>query len=174
MTRAQRFSLTLDRAIADEASLLDDMNEWPKGRRQHRIRELLATGMASRKLGRQLGNPFAPSVENEKRKRLVIHLQPGAPDDCKVLGALDDVAASRRNRWLTETLITGLLRRRPDIDLSETEDQVFESAAVITSSESRHEAKPVVSAENVDEVPASAEQTESGRPRLEFLNKLFE
>jgi hypothetical protein len=167
----KRLHLTLNRAIADEASLLDDLKESPKGRRQHHIRLLLARGMKAQDLGQRLGDPFAPSIEGETSSPLMIHLQPDIQDDRKVLDALDEVAPSRRTRWLTEVLITGLLLRMPDIDLSETEDQRTVSTQVSKQIESRHEAaQQEVSAEDVGEVP-SACKTDGVRKAQTVVSK---
>ena len=171
----KRFHLTLNRAIADEASLLDDLEEQPKSRRQQRIRLLLERGMKTQNVGQRLGDPFAPSIEDDTRTPLMIHLQPDIHDDWKVLDALDKVAPTRRTRWLTEVLIRGLLLRTPDIDLSETEDQRAATTPVSKRIEIRHEAEqPEVSAEDVGEVSAPAIQDGSERPKLPFLKGLFQ
>jgi hypothetical protein len=171
----KRFHLTLNRAIADEASLLDDLKEAPKSRRQQRIRFLLERGMKSQNVGRRLGDPFAPSIEGDTRTPLMIHLQPDIVDDRKVLDALDEVAPSRKTRWLTDVLIRGLLLRMPDIDLSEAEDQRAAPTPVSKRIESRHEAElPEVSAEDVGDVSAPAIQDGSEMPKLPFLKGLFE
>jgi hypothetical protein len=171
----KRFHLTLNRGIADEASLLDDLKESPRGRRQHRIRLLLAKGMEAQNRGRRLGDPFAPSIEGDKSTPLMIHLQPDIDDDRKVLDALDEVAPSRRTRWLTEVLIAGLLLRNPDIDLGEFEGQRAVSTPVSKRIESRHEAeRPEVSAEDVGEFSVPAIEAGSDRPKLPFLKGLFQ
>ena len=109
------------------------------------------------------------------RTALMIHLQPDIPDDWKVLDALDKVAPTRKPRWLTEVLIRGLLLRIPDIDLSEAEDQRAATTPASQWVESRHEAEqPEVSAEDVGEVSAPAIQDGSERPKLPFLNGLFQ
>jgi hypothetical protein len=165
----KRFHLTLNRAIADEASLLDDLKEVPKSRRQQRIRLLLERGMKAKNVGQRSGDPFAPSVEDLTRTPLMIHLQPDISDDRKVLDALDEVAPTRKTRWLTEMLIRGVLLRIPDIDLSETKDQ----RAALTPVAKRTE-QPEVSAEDVDEVPAPSVPDGSERPKLPFLKGLFQ
>jgi hypothetical protein len=170
-----RFHLTLNRATADEASLLDDLEEAPKGRRQLRIRLLLERGMKAQNVGQRLGDPFAPSIEDDTRTPLMMHLQPDINNDWKVLDALDKVAPTRRTRWLTEVLIRGWLLRIPDIDLSEAEDLRVATTPVSKRIESRHEAEqPEVSAEDVGEVSAPAIQAASERPKLPFLKGLFQ
>lgn len=171
----KRFHLTLNRAIADEASLLDHLKEVHKSRRQQRIRWLLERGMKAQNVGQRLGDPFAPSIEGNMRTPLMIHLQPDIPDDRRVLDALDKVAPSRRTRWLTEVLIRGLLLRTPDIDLSETEVLRAATTPVSKRIESPHQAEqPEVSAEDVGGVSAPAIQAGSERPKLPFLNGIFQ
>jgi hypothetical protein len=171
----KRFHLTLNRAIADEASLLDHLKGVHKSRQQQRIRLLLERGMKAQNVGQRLGDPFAPSIEGDARTPLMVHLQPDIPDDWKVLDALDKVAPTRRTRWLTEVLIRGLLLRAPDIDLSETEDLRAATTPVSKRIESRHQAEqPEFSAEDMGGVPTPAEQTGAERPKLPFLNGLFQ
>ena len=57
----KRFHLTLNRAIADEASLLDDLEEAPKRRRQQRIRLLLERGMKAQNVGHDSATRLRPA-----------------------------------------------------------------------------------------------------------------
>lgn len=104
----------------------------------------------------------------------MVHLQPDIHDDRKVLDALDEVAPSRKTRWLTEVLISGSLLRSPDIDLSD-EDQRNVSTPITNRIESRDVAEqPEVSVEDVGEVSASELQAEAERPKLTMFRGLFQ
>lgn len=172
---SKRIHLTLNRAIADEASLLDYLQKVPRTRRQQHIRLLLDRGMKVQNVGQPLGDPFAPSIEGDTRSALMIYLQPEIDDDRKVLEAMDRVAPTRRTRWLTEVLIRGLLLRIPDIDLSETADRRAATTPFSKRIEIRSEAEqPEVSAEDGCKVLAPGIQDGSERPKLPFLKGLFQ
>lgn len=107
--KSLRLILSLDAGIKLEKDVIDYVGKQPQGRRQNKVRELLALGVAASRNGAQPYDRTQYSGYEPQSHRIPVYLRDDSPDDKPILETIKDVLRPYWPARLKEALVLGHL-----------------------------------------------------------------